>query len=65
MKLIIDRFEGDYAVVELENKKMINVPKDILPEGACEGSVIAIVIDESETTKRRNNIKKLMGDLWN
>ena len=65
MKFIIDRFEGDYAIVELENKKMINVPKEILPEGVYEGSVITVVIDEVETMKRKNNIKKLMDDLWN
>lgn len=65
MKFIIDRFEGDYAVAELESKEMINVPKKILPEGTCEGSVIAIVIDEAETEKRKSNIKKLMDDLWN
>lgn len=65
MKFIIDRFEGDYAVVELENKKMANVPKDILPEEAVEGSVISIVIDEDETMKRKEKIKKLIDDLWN
>lgn len=65
MKLIIDRFEGDYAIVELENKKMISVPKEVLPDGANEGSVISVVIDEDETNRRKNNIKKLMDDLWN
>lgn len=65
MKFIIDRFESDYAVVELENKKIINVPKDILPEGAYEGSVISVIINEDETIRRRNNIKRLMDDLWN
>lgn len=43
---------------------MINVPKEILPEEACEGSVISVTIDEAETIKRRSNIKKLMDDLW-
>lgn len=64
MKFIIDRFEGDYAIVELEDKKMINVPKEILPEGACEGSVISIFIDEDETMNRRKKIEKMIDELW-
>ncbi len=64
MKFIIDRFEGNYAVVELENKEMINISKKILPEEACEGNVISVVIDQEETMKRKKKIKQLMDDLW-
>lgn len=64
MKFKIDRFEGNYAVIELENKKMINAPKEILPDGVSEGIVLSVVIDEDETMKRKNNIKKLMDNLW-
>lgn len=38
-KLIIDRFEGNYAVCELEDKSTVKVPKYKLPleckEGEC------------------------------
>ncbi len=63
MKFIIDRFEGNYAVVELE-KKMINVPKEIVPKGAVEGSVISVVVDEDETIKMKQKIKNSMNKLW-
>lgn len=63
MKVIIDRFEGDYAVVETEDKIMVNLPKLLIP-GAKEGDVISISIDEEETKKRKDNISKLMDDLW-
>lgn len=63
LKVIIDRFEGDYAVVETEDKIMVNLPKLLIP-GAKEGDVISISIDEEETKKRKDNISKLMDDLW-
>ncbi len=65
MKLIIDRFEGNYAVVETENKKMFNLPKEILPSDAKEGDVISIIIDHTTTKERKEKISRLMDDLWN
>lgn len=64
MRVIIDRFEGDFAVVELENKQFINMPKKLLPIGAKEGSVISIELDQEETEKRSKRISGLMNDLW-
>lgn len=63
LKVIIDRFEGDYAIVETDDKVMINLPKSLIP-GAREGDVISIIIDEEETQKRKDNIQKIMDDLW-
>ncbi len=40
MKLIIDRFEGDYAVCEREDKTMMDIERSKLPEGVKEGSVL-------------------------
>ena len=34
MRVIIDRFEGDYAVVELEDGSMVNMPKSLVPANA-------------------------------
>ncbi|NLK22350.1 MAG: DUF3006 domain-containing protein [Epulopiscium sp.] len=64
MKIIIDRFEDNYAVVELENKKLIDIPKELLPKGAKEGTVLEIRIDLNETKARAESIKKLAEDLW-
>ena len=51
MRVIIDRFEGNIAVVELE-EQMLNVPRALFP-GAKEGDAVEItvlgkVIDEGE-----------------
>jgi hypothetical protein len=64
MNVIIDRFEGAYAVVELEDKQFVNMPRELLPAGAKEGSVISIMIDQEETNKRRKGIEGLMNQLW-
>lgn len=63
MKVIIDRIEGEYAVIEMEDKTMINIPKCLIPDSK-EGDIIRIEIDKDETEKRKNDIKKLMNDLW-
>ncbi|NMM62086.1 DUF3006 domain-containing protein [Clostridium sp. P21] len=66
---IIDRFEGEFAVVELENMKMVNIEKGKIPEEAKEGDVLnidnIITINYVETKKRKSNIEKLTKDLWN
>lgn len=69
MRIIIDRFEGDYVVCEDDNKVMIKIKRNILPENAKEGDVIKEVnnqlqIDIKETKARSNKIKKLMDNLW-
>lgn len=63
MKVIIDRFEGEYAVVELEIGKVINVPKELF-KGANEGDVFKIEFDKSETDFRKKKITNLMNDLF-
>ncbi|MBU3190084.1 DUF3006 domain-containing protein [Clostridium bowmanii] len=68
MKGIVDRFEGEYAVVELQDGKMVNINKKRLPLGVEEGMVIQIseniTINIDETSKRRKEIEKLTEDLW-
>ena len=64
MTYTIDRFEGEFAVVELENQAMINIPICALPLGVKEGDIISVKIDAAETQKRREHIKKLMNDVW-
>jgi len=60
IKLIIDRFEGKYAILESQDRNPIifNFPRHLLPQEAKEGTVIRfnIDIDEKGTTRRRNKI---------
>jgi len=69
MKVIIDRFEGLYAVCEKEDRTMMDILKINLPIEAKEGDVLVfynnmITIDIKDTEKRRRNIEKLTEDLW-
>ncbi|HBV97729.1 MAG TPA: DUF3006 domain-containing protein [Desulfotomaculum sp.] len=41
--LVIDRFEGEYALIKM-NKKIFHIPKVLLPKGAREGDVVSINI---------------------
>jgi hypothetical protein len=60
IKLIIDRFEGKYAILESQDKNpmIFNFPRHLLPQEVKEGTAIRfnIDIDEKETTRRRNKI---------
>ena len=67
MKGIVDRIEGDFLVVELENGDMLDIAIERALK-AKEGDVILIeedhiTIDDEETIKRRENIKNLFDDL--
>lgn len=69
MKGIIDRFEGNIAVVELENRSMVNIDRSLLPPDSKEGDCIfaengIYKIDTEETERRRKKIQSLMGDLF-
>lgn len=64
MKVIIDRFEGDFAVVETSSQQLINMPRQLIPANAREGSIIIIELDEKETDDRHHRISNLMNDLW-
>ena len=63
MKVVIDRFEGEYAVVEMEDRTMVNLPKILVPD-AKDGDVIKIEIDVEETEKRKQEIEQLMNKIW-
>jgi len=69
MKVIIDRFEGDYAVCEREDRTMINIERKRLPVGAAEGDVLVIEgnrisVDAEETRLRKEKMRKMMDSLW-
>ena len=67
-KGIIDRFEGDIAVVEF-NDTMEDIPKAKLPKEAAVGDVLVfngdkITIDTKETAKLKQEIEDLMDELF-
>ena len=69
MKVIIDRFEGEYAVCEKEDRKMMNIEKNKLPSIAKEGDVLIIEgndikIGLKETFVKEKKIRKMMDNLW-
>lgn len=64
MKALIDRFEGDFAVLEMSDKSHINVPKALLKD-FCEGDVLTISKDETETNKRKKKADLLFSSLVN
>lgn len=63
--LIIDRIEDNWTVIEFEGETF-NIPINLLPQNAKEGDVINIIIsvDSKATSERRNNIEKLMDELF-
>ncbi|MCR3761916.1 DUF3006 domain-containing protein [Clostridium felsineum] len=70
MKLVIDRFEGEFAVCERPDRSMLNILKTRIPKGAVEGTVLNlyddgnIKINIDETRKRKIDIQKLMSNLF-
>ncbi len=64
MKVIIDKFEGDFAIAELPSGKMHSLPRAFIPD-ASEGDTVIIEIDREETQNRRAKIEKLAKEVWN
>jgi Protein of unknown function (DUF3006) len=69
MKYIIDRFEGDLAVCEAEDGKMVDIEKSKLPKNAEVGDVIILEnghfrVNKDETDRRRKEIEDLMNELF-
>lgn len=68
MRAIIDRFEGEYAVVEIEGE-FKHIERRKLPAEAREGDVLAFhdrkwVIQKRITSDLKKEIDKLADELW-
>jgi len=63
VKFIIDRFEGDIAV--LVNDMTIGIPRFLLPREAKEGDVVIVEfnVDEEEAEKRKRETKAKLDKL--
>lgn len=73
MKFVIDRFEGEIAV--LVNDITINIPRSILPKEAKEGDIIIVEfrIEKEETERLKREVEDKLdklrereenGDIW-
>jgi len=64
---VIDRFEGEYAVIETDEGEILNIKKTLLPKKVKEGDVINMekfTIDETETRRRHHVIDNLTNKLF-
>lgn len=64
MRLTVDRFEGVFAVCELEDGKMVNLPKEALPKDTSEGSRLIIELDPKGVEEDREKIREKMNGLF-
>jgi hypothetical protein len=65
----IDRFEGEFAILEWEGRNIENIAKELLPSTAKEGDVIEFEnggykVNLAETMKRKKELKQLSEGLW-
>lgn len=70
MCYILDRWEGEYAVLLDETEQAVSVLKTALAEDVREGDALLLGEDgiyrknAEETEERREKIKKMMDTLW-
>ncbi|MBD7970351.1 DUF3006 domain-containing protein [Paenibacillus gallinarum] len=68
MKGIVDRFEGDFAVIEIDGQTH-DVSKSAVDASVKVGDVVTLVegvwkSNQAERMQREKQIKKLMDDVW-
>ncbi len=67
--LVVDRFEGDFAVVEKDGGDFVKISKGLLASEIKEGDCIfekdgRYFLDKEKTKLLRMEISKLKNDLW-
>ncbi len=67
--IIVDRFEGAYAVCEMDDQSMQTIPLAELPSGIKEGDVLTVVDGEyvrdvQQTKERTERIAQKMNRLF-
>lgn len=63
MDVVVDRIEGEYAVVEIEKGKMCNLPLELVPD-VKEGDIVTITINKDKTEERKKTIEELMNSVF-
>lgn len=63
---VLDRLEGEFAVIVLEGGGEVHWPKGLLPPGAREGVAIEaeLGLDEEMSLRSQKRIKKLLDELF-
>ena len=69
MTYILDRFEEAFALLEADDGTMVQIPRNLLPEDATEGTVLrqkqeAWICCKEETAARAERIASKMNLLW-
>jgi hypothetical protein len=68
MRVIIDRFEGKYAVCEQYDRSVMRIERKRLPKQAKEGDVLVIdaagITVDTEDTARRRRAAEGFDSLW-
>ena len=68
MKAVIDRFEGDYAIVLVgDNEIKVDIPRKLLPKKVREGTWLNVSFepDPEGEKKQREKVSKLLDKLRN
>ncbi|HRY12737.1 MAG TPA: DUF3006 domain-containing protein [Syntrophomonadaceae bacterium] len=65
---IIDRFEGRWAIVEIDGE-MKSIRRQLIPPEAREGDVLVLVrrrwqVDREATAKLRQEVERLADEVW-
>lgn len=63
MELVIDRFEGDYAILELSLGRFVEIPRELVPD-AKEGDIVKIIVNKESTKRRKKEISDLVDNLF-
>ena len=63
MLVTIDRFEGEYAIVEIEEGRYAKIERILLPD-MSEGDVISITADTQRRDERRTRIEELKNSIF-
>ena len=62
--MIIDRIEGDKAILELQDGTFEPISCKLLPKEAKEGDLVIITVAKEQTEQRRCKIEKKMKGLF-
>lgn len=62
----VDRYEGDYAIIVLDEGGEVLWPKARLAEGARPGAIVvlAMAADRRETARREQEVRHLLRDIF-
>jgi hypothetical protein len=65
---VIDRYEGEYAILEDKYGRTYDVPFEKLPAGTLEGDILnenqgRYVVDDEATAKKREKLRRIRNAL--